>query len=874
MRCASYLLPTTLALLGLSLALAHAAGTDEVIEAFNALYAADLARVRGTGDTRDDVELAARLLAAAKRATDQAPFLTVLCEKAHDLALGHPTGYGTALAAMDLLARTLPAKAADCAARTFEIREKQFEAAQGDEKKAAGELLLGSLLPVIEAKEKAGDLAEAAALYRKARTIAAASGSPRAGEIDARAAALAQRMKTAVRVADVKALLERDPGNVKAREGLVRLYLVDLDDPAAAAKYLKGVKDPSLLKYVPAAAKGVEAPPELACLELGEWYRDLAAKAPSHAKAAMYARARAYLERFLTMHTPQDLSRTRATLAFEKVQEVLAKLAAPPKKPTRPTRPTKAPPGTILPGQWLDLLALVHPAKDAVTGEWKRHDSVLTITKPIRCGRIMIPVAPEGSYELQAKFVRTSGDGDVAVILPVRSARVKLCLSGWLGAASGLEMINGKDPRDNETAVRPGTLVNGREYALDITVVVKGDQARIAVRLDGKPYINWRGPQSALSLPSAWALPKSGCLALGAWGSTVVFGSVRLKMLSGEARLLRPAGPATPRRSSLPATPTPLGPSVELLSLIDPARDGIAGQWWRDGDTLMLKGCDGARLAIPCEIQGDYQLRIEFARTRGGGDVAFILPVGSHATALLLSKEGGKRSGLFWAKDAATMVSPAPLTNNTPHVLEVTVRAARHPATIDVRLDGQRYFAWEGPASSATVWAPFRLPNAKCPGLGSWNGVTLAFKSVQLRMISGQANRLRPQAPRHLPPRQNLGKGGTMSGALPSGSENRTCNAAESRYTRVSYDGLQRQGVQDVAHKKGQGSTRNGRDSNPQYLGVKAYGGEAVTTGCIIVRQRGTKFHPGRNVGRGRDDTLFALAEGKVTFRGRKVHVL
>ena len=77
-----------------------------------------------------------------------------------------------------------------------------------------------------------------------------------------------------------------------------------------------------------------------------------------------------------------------------------------------------------------------------------------------------------------------------------------------------------------------------------------------------------------------------------------------------------------------------------------------------------------------------------------------------------------------------------------------------------------------------------------------------------------------------------------------------------------------------MAHKKGQGSTRNGRDSNPQYLGVKAYGGQAVTTGSIIVRQRGTKFHPGRNVARGRDDTLFALAEGTVTFRGRKVHVL
>ena len=76
-----------------------------------------------------------------------------------------------------------------------------------------------------------------------------------------------------------------------------------------------------------------------------------------------------------------------------------------------------------------------------------------------------------------------------------------------------------------------------------------------------------------------------------------------------------------------------------------------------------------------------------------------------------------------------------------------------------------------------------------------------------------------------------------------------------------------------MAHKKGGGSSRNGRDSNPQYLGIKAYGGQAVLAGSIIVRQRGTKFHPGFNVGIGNDDTLFALKEGKVEFQGRKVHV-
>ena len=79
-----------------------------------------------------------------------------------------------------------------------------------------------------------------------------------------------------------------------------------------------------------------------------------------------------------------------------------------------------------------------------------------------------------------------------------------------------------------------------------------------------------------------------------------------------------------------------------------------------------------------------------------------------------------------------------------------------------------------------------------------------------------------------------------------------------------------------MAHKKGQGSSRNGRDSNPQFLGVKRFGGENVIAGNIIVRQRGTKFHPGVNVKKGKDDTLFAIADGVVKFevkRGNRKYV-
>ncbi|MDB5100869.1 MAG: ribosomal protein [Cyanobacteria bacterium RYN_339] len=82
-----------------------------------------------------------------------------------------------------------------------------------------------------------------------------------------------------------------------------------------------------------------------------------------------------------------------------------------------------------------------------------------------------------------------------------------------------------------------------------------------------------------------------------------------------------------------------------------------------------------------------------------------------------------------------------------------------------------------------------------------------------------------------------------------------------------------------MAHKKGVGSTRNGRDSNPKMLGVKKYGGEVVGPGNIIVRQRGTRIHPGDNVGMGKDHTLFALVEGTVEFshrgaKGKKVNVV
>jgi len=77
-----------------------------------------------------------------------------------------------------------------------------------------------------------------------------------------------------------------------------------------------------------------------------------------------------------------------------------------------------------------------------------------------------------------------------------------------------------------------------------------------------------------------------------------------------------------------------------------------------------------------------------------------------------------------------------------------------------------------------------------------------------------------------------------------------------------------------MAHKKGQGSSRNGRDSNPKFRGVKLYGGQIAKAGAIILRQCGTKWRPGFNVGMGRDFTIFALKDGTVQFKGKKIHII
>ncbi|MCX5672039.1 MAG: hypothetical protein NTU94_12040 [Planctomycetota bacterium] len=508
-----------------------AAETDKAAEeaakaaaVFQSVYGDDLKRAAATKDTADDIALAAKLLEAAQAAEAQPALLVLLCDKACVLGAADPKGYETALAAANLLAGKVPDRASACQEKVLAIRQRQYDAARGDQRTAAGEALIEALLATAAARAEADDLEEAAKRYRQALVVARAVRSAKADEIEGDLKALTERQKVLAKVAGLESQLTAEPANGPVRDQLVLLLLVELDNPADAAKYLTDASDAALRKFIPAAAKPIEEAPELACAELGDWYRDLAAAAgaTTGGKVNTLTRAQAYYERFLALHAAADMDRTRVELVLKKVEEELRRLRSNEK------------------GRWIDLLKLIDPEKDAVKGQWQRTAAGLTVA-PGQEARLLIPLAPSGSYELEYKAVRVSGREAGHTMLPAGSSAVLLVINGWKGTRSGLCNIGGKEPDRNGTAVGAANLKIGQPFTIKVKVALEGDQASISVALDGKPYIAWKGPQSALALHPDYAMPNRKCLGFGAYQSQLVFQSARLRMLSGKAVPLRPA---------------------------------------------------------------------------------------------------------------------------------------------------------------------------------------------------------------------------------------------------------------------------------------------------------------------------------------------
>ena len=419
------------------------------------------------------------------------------------------SGVGFCLALAALSAAAGAVEADEDAEQAVALRQKQFSAACGD-RTEAGEALIDALLVLVDAKVSAGAVAQATTACVRARNVARSIRSERLTAIEARAQHLAHRMKVGREADALRTQLERDPTQVATRERLVRLYLVDLDRPAEAARYVDGVADPSLRKYVPAIAKGVDAAPELACKELGHWFRGLGEDAADPAKAGVYARAKAYYERFLSLHAAEDLDHTAVTLALKQVDGELARL------------------GGGFERRSVDLLKLklTFPRVEDHRCECRRTKDGLFIND----GEARTPFTTTDSYRLDVEFTCRQRSPAVGVQLPVGPAGVRLFLQ-YYGTAGGLNYIGGKDCRTNASRAAPVRLNVKQRHTLVVEARRDKGRARITATIDGKPYVNWEGPESSLRPWMEKKPVEKVPFEVSAWSTAVVFHRCRVRLL-------------------------------------------------------------------------------------------------------------------------------------------------------------------------------------------------------------------------------------------------------------------------------------------------------------------------------------------------------
>ncbi len=318
---------------------------DEAADTFDKLYGDDLKRVAATPAAADDLALARQLLEAARQVTHQPALLTLLCERAHELAIKDPAGYPTAEAALKFLAANVPEKKVDSLQKMAAMYQRPYAAARGDAKSKAGEALIGALKALADAQAAAEDTDGAGVTLKQALAVATAIKSESKAALQAQLAGLGAQKQVETQIAALKAKLEKDPQDAASRKEIVRLCLVEMDNPAGAAKFVDETLDEATRKYVPAAAKPLAEAPELACSELGDWYKSLADQTTAPAsKGAMLERAKAYYERFMGLHKADDLARTSAALMLKKIGDALVKLGL----AAEPRSRARLPQGAIL----------------------------------------------------------------------------------------------------------------------------------------------------------------------------------------------------------------------------------------------------------------------------------------------------------------------------------------------------------------------------------------------------------------------------------------------------------------------------------------------------------------------------------------------
>ncbi|MDP6046152.1 MAG: discoidin domain-containing protein, partial [Phycisphaerae bacterium] len=470
---------------------------------------------------KDDAELANAFMKACSMLADEPDVKILLYQKAAVYGAKDPVGHASALRGVEMLMKTVPDRKAEWEELLLNIRKAQYAKARGTNRPQAGKAYIDQLVVSARAHTAAGNTTKASSQYRLALMLARAYDRDRAAAITAELRVTAARVTMLKRRLTLLKKFEADPSDQETRLQLVMMELLEFDNPAASQKLLNQDMDDYLRTYIPLAAQPIEKTADTACMDLGKWYEKLLDESKTIAgRTTAIKRATAYYKQFMLVHEKKDMNTLRAGLAIKRLNAQAAKLGI-----TTSGVPSRA--------RWADVLKLIDPAKHTIDRKWTIRKDGLACYRTSR-QLISIPQTAMGGYDMHMTFT-IEDDTEAAVLLPVGSGYTSLVIGGWNGRYSGLCDIDGKNiaspnPTTVTTDYRNPPVKEGEKAAVNISVRLTNENAKITATLNGKPFVTWSGKQSSLSLYSRWSM-SSRNFALAAYSSQVVWHSVRLKLI-------------------------------------------------------------------------------------------------------------------------------------------------------------------------------------------------------------------------------------------------------------------------------------------------------------------------------------------------------
>jgi hypothetical protein len=297
---------------------------------YETFFGAEAKKVAASRTKIDDAAFAAKLIKSAKKLSDSPALQVLLYEKACQFGSAGPAGCDTALEAVGLLEKAVPDKKDQWQQRKFDIVKLRYDKSYGKAKKAAGESYMKMLETLADANVSKGKGDEAKKLYSRAIMVAKYINSDKAETILAKSRRANAVVAQQVKLKSLQARLKKDAGNTKVRKELILLYVVGLDNPTEAAKFITDDIDEVTRTYVPLAAKKLDGLNEAICMELGDWYyRTLSKNASAAGKPVVLKRAKGYYEQFAELHTKKDLQSLRVETALESIEKELKRLDTP-----------------------------------------------------------------------------------------------------------------------------------------------------------------------------------------------------------------------------------------------------------------------------------------------------------------------------------------------------------------------------------------------------------------------------------------------------------------------------------------------------------------------------------------------------------------